>query len=429
MTELRTIDVTELTRVEGEGALKVALEGDQIKTLEFNIFESPRFFEAFLRNRSYMEVPDITARICGICPVAYQTSSANAIEDALKIQVSPEIRDMRRLLYMGEYIESHALHVYLLHAPDFLGYPSGIAMAADFPNEVKDALRLKKIGNAMMTLVGGREIHPINPRVGGFWKAISKADLRAMIPDLEWALDAAIATTKLVATFNFPDLDPDYEFVAIHDPAEYAVIDGTIKSTRGIDAPLSQWGEIFEEEHVGRTNALHCRTKARGSYQVGPTARVNINFEQLHPKALQVASEVGIRPPVTNPFKSIITRSIEMVHAAATMLDIIDSYTPPAPPYVEATEESGEGFGASEAPRGTLFHHYRINQGLVETAQIVPPTSQNQLRIEEDLRQLIPTQLHLDDKALGHVLEQAIRNYDPCISCATHFVDLQIDRG
>ena len=425
----RSFTVSELTRVEGEGALDVIVEGDEIIDLKFRIFESPRFFEAFLRGRKLEEVTDITARICGICPVAYQTSSANAMEDALGIDVGGSIRDLRRLLYFGEWIESHGLHVYLLHAPDFLGYHGGVELAQDAPETVKRGLRLKQIGNHMMEIVGGREIHPINPRVGGFWKAHTRAELQPLVEELEWALEAALATLEWTAGFDYPHLQPAYEFVALHDPDEYAVIGGTIRSTGGIDIPVQAWGEIFEEDHIQWSNALVARIRGRGAYHVGPLARFNLNFEQLHPIARTAAIRHGLTPPEFNPFRTIMVRSIEMIHAAATSLDIIARYRPPDSPYFTAPPRFAEGHGASEAPRGLLYHRYRIDDdGLITDAQIVPPTSQNQLQIEEDLRAIVATHLHLDDEIIQHRLEQTIRNYDPCISCATHFLKLNLER-
>lgn len=425
----RSFSVTELTRVEGEGALDVVVEGNEIVDLKFRIFESPRFFEALLRGRRYDEVTDITARICGICPVAYQTSSANAMEDALGIDVGDSVRDLRRLLYFGEWIESHGLHVYLLHAPDFLGYHGGVELAQDSPDVVRRGLRLKQVGNRIMEVIGGREIHPINPRVGGFWKAIRKQDLEALIPDLEWALQAALDTVDWVAGFDYPDLEPDYEFVALHDPDEYAIIGGTIRSNRGLDIPVHEWGEVFEEEHIEWSNALVARIKTRGSYHVGPLARFNLNFEQLHPDAERAAARHGLIPPVVNPFRTIMVRSIEMVHAAATSLDLIRRYTPPEQPFSQAAPRASVGHGASEAPRGLLYHRYALDSsGLITDAQIVPPTSQNQLQIEADLRQLLQGILDLEDDEIQHQLEQSIRNYDPCISCATHFLSLNLER-
>ena len=426
--ELRAFRVEELSRVEGEGALDVILDGDEIIDLKFKIFESPRFFEAFLRGRSHTEAPDITARICGICPVAYQTSSINAMEQILGIEVDARIRELRHLLYLAEWIESHALHIYLLHAPDFLGYPSGLAMARDLPNEVRDALRLKKLGNSLMALIGGREVHPINPRVGGFHRAPEVIDLANMKSELEWALDASLKTVSLVSGFAFPDLELEYEFVALSHPDEYAIIDGRIRSSEGIDTSVEEFNEVFVEEHVEWSNALHARVRDRGSYQVGPMARFNLNRELLHPIALDAARHV--ERTVVNPFRSIIVRAIELVHACASSLDLVDRYQPPSPPAATGTVRSGEGHGASEAPRGLLYHRYRVDaNGLITDAQIVPPTSQNQLRIEEDLRLLIPTIIELSDDEMRHHLEQAIRNYDPCISCATHFLDLRVIRS
>lgn len=425
----RSFNVKELTRVEGEGSLSVTVEGDDIVELRFKIFESPRFFEALLRGRRMEEVTDITARICGICPVAYQTSSANAIENALGMNLDPAILDLRRMLYFGEWIESHALHVYLLHAPDFLGYHGGVELAQDAPDIVKRGLRLKRVGNHVMEVIGGREIHPINPRVGGFWKAPRRATLKDLKPDLEWGLEAAIATADWVAGFDFPYLEPDYEFVALHDSEEYAVIGGSVRSSGGIDIDVSQWRDVFEEEHVEWSNALIARIKGRGSYHVGPLARFNLNFEQLHPIARQVAIRHGLTPPAINPFRSILVRSIEMIHAAATTIELIDRYRKPDRSYDEPLPYASVGHGASEAPRGLLYHRYAIDDGgFIIEAQIVPPTSQNQLQIEVDLRELLPGILHLDDQIIQTRLEQSIRNYDPCISCATHFLTLELER-
>ncbi|HEY5651317.1 MAG TPA: nickel-dependent hydrogenase large subunit, partial [Acidimicrobiia bacterium] len=295
-------------------------------------------------------------------------------------------------------------------------------------DEVRDGLRLKRIGNDLMARIGGREIHPVNPKVGGFHRTPTPEELRAVAPDLEWALEAALRTVTLVSTFPFPELDLDYEFVALSDPDEYAVLDGRIRSSLGIDASVEEFNDIFVEEHVPWSNALHARVRDRGSYHVGPIARFNLNREQLHPVALNAAR--GIEPVVGNPFRSIVVRAVEMVHACATSLDILRRYERPEIPAFTAPIRAGEGHGASEAPRGMLYHRYRIDDaGIITDAQIVPPTSQNQLRIEEDLRNLIPTIVGLSDAEMQHRLEQAIRNYDPCISCATHFLDFTVRRS
>ena len=428
--ERREIAVDYLARVEGEGAMYLKIEGDEVTDLRFNIFEPPRFYEAFLRGRQFGEAPDITARICGICPVAYQTSAVNAMENAAGVLVDGQIRDLRRLLYFGEWIESHTLHVYMLHAPDFLGYPSAIEMAGDLPEVVANALRLKKLGNTIMTVVGGREIHPINVRVGGFYRSPTRGELQSLVDELEWALETAEETVALVAGFDFPAFDRPYEFVALHHRDEYAITDGRIISSSGLDIDPEQWEDHFEESHVAWSNALHANIKGGGSYYVGPMARFALNGQQLSPRALAAAGRVGLTPGVTNPFKSIIVRAVEIVHACEASLAIIESYEPPNPPFIVVEPRSATGHGASEAPRGLLYHRYEIDEaGMISDAQIVPPTSQNQRSIEEDLRDYVAGRTHLEDDVLQWQLEQAIRNYDPCISCATHFLELTVDRA
>ena len=425
----REIAVDYLARVEGEGAMYLKLSGDEVVDLKFKIFEPPRFFEALLRGRRFSEAPDITARICGICPVAYQISACNAMEDAAGVQVGSQLRALRRLIYCGEWIESHGLHVFMLHAPDFLGYNGAIEMAKDFPDRVKLGLRLKKTGNQIMALVGGREIHPSNVRVGGFYRAPTKREVESLVPELEWAVDAALDTVRWVSGFPFPDFERDYEFVSLQHPDEYPIHEGRIVSNRGLDIRPQEWPQYFEETHVEWSNALHARIKERGSYHVGPMARYSLNAEQLTPRAKQAAGDAGLEPVCRNPFQSIIVRAVELVFACEEALRIIDDYQPPPEPYIEVEPRSAEGHGVSEAPRGLLYHRYQIDgDGLISDAHIVPPTSQNQLSIEDDLRAYVPGRTGLSDDELQWQLEQAIRNYDPCISCATHFLDLTVKR-
>ncbi len=428
-SDVRKIDVDYLARVEGEGEMHVKVVDGVIEDVRFGIFEPPRFYEAFLEGRPYSDAPDITARICGICPVAYQMSSVHAMEYAFGASVTGQLRELRRLLYCGEWIESHVLHMFLLHAPDFLGYESAIHMAADHKDVVELGLRLKKAGNAIVTVVGGREIHPVNVKTGGFYRAPTKKELLTLVPELEWARDAAIDTVKLVSGFTFPDIEQDFEFVALSHPHEYPFNDGRIVSSKGLDIAVSEFNDYFLEEHVERSNALHSRIRERGAYHVGPLARYALNFEKLTPTARDVAIEVGLGPVVRNPFKSIIVRGIETLYAVEEALRIIDQYEEPAAPAIEMNIHAGVGHGASEAPRGMLYHRYELDSnGRILKAQIVPPTAQNQLTIEDDLRTVLEASLHLPDDELSWVLEQSIRNYDPCISCATHFLTVNIER-
>jgi coenzyme F420-reducing hydrogenase alpha subunit len=425
----RTIRVGSLARVEGSGSLTIRLRGTRPTAVELAIFEPPRFFEAFLRGRSHMEVPDITARICGICPVAYQMSSCHALEDALGVRVEGPLRTLRRLLYCGEWIESHSLHVFMLHAPDFLGYPDAIAMAKDHPEAVKRGLRIKKTGNALVTRLGGREIHPVNVRLGGFYRVPAKDELSTLLPEIDWALGAARESLAWAAGFSFPDFERDYEFVALRHGDEYPFSEGRIVSTKGLDVSAREFESHCVEEQVPYSTALHARLQGRGAYACGPLARFNLNFDRLSDVAREAALSVGLRAPCRNPFKSILVRLVEIVQTLDEARRIIDSYVPPDRPSVDVRPRAGTGYGATEAPRGMLFHRYALDEGgTVADARIIPPTSQNQKTIEEDLFSMAASLAELPLAAATWRAEQAVRNYDPCISCSTHFLDCRIER-
>lgn len=425
----KTIRVDYLARVEGEGALYIKIKGDTVTDVKLKIFEPPRFFEAFLRGRNFTEAPDITARICGICPIAYQMSSCHAMEDACGVTVDGQLRALRRLIYCGEWIESHVLHVAMLHAPDFLGYESAIHMAKDHPDIVQKALKLKKIGNEIVALLGGREIHPINVRVGGFYRVPTKSELRELVPNLQWARDAAYEFVRWTGTLEFPDFEQDYEFVALRHPDEYPFNEGRLVSNKGLDIAIREYEEHFVEEHVEHSNALHSVITGRGNYFVGPLARYNLNFDKLPPSVQKAAKEAGLGPVCRNPFKSIVVRAVETLYACEEALRIISEYEMPEKPYVEVRPRAGVGCGCTEAPRGILYHRYRIDdQGIILDAKIVPPTSQNQKTIESDLWHFVPKNINLSKEQLTWKCEQAIRNYDPCISCATHFLKVEIER-
>ena len=425
----RTIDVDYLARVEGEGAIHVKVKGNKVTDVQMKIFEPPRFFEAFLRGRNFTEAPDITARICGICPIAYQMSAVHAMEDALGVKVEGQLRALRRLVYCGEWIESHALHVYMLHAPDFLGYQDAIQMAKDYPKEVQRALELKKIGNGLVTLLGGREIHPINVKIGGFYKVPTKHQLAPLVERLKWARDAAVETTRLVGTFRFPKFEQDYEFVALRHPNEYPFNEGRLVSNKGLDIAVRDYENYFLEEHMPYSSTLHFVYKDHGAYFVGSLARYNLNFGRLTPLAQEAARSAGLAPECRNPFKSIIVRSVETVYACDEALRIIDQYEMPEKPAVEVKPHASRGCGCTEAPRGSLYHRYRIDDsGTILDAKIVPPTAQNQRIIESDLREFVSKNLKLSQEKLTWQCEQAVRNYDPCISCSTHSLKLTIER-
>jgi coenzyme F420-reducing hydrogenase alpha subunit len=350
-----------------------------------------------------------------------------ALEMALGIDPGPEVYALRRLFYCGEYIESHALHVYLLQAPDLLGQPSALDLAAIAPEVVKNALRMKKIGNEILRAIGGRSVHPVNACVGGWYRWPDVSSVKSLLPDLEWGLNASIETVAWAVGLPFPNLEVDYDFVAIHHPLEYGVMNGEVWSSAGSRLPVQDFEIGYMEEHVRHSNALHGKTKDGGHYLVGPLARLFHNHEQLLPAAQKAIETNRVALPIKNPYKSLLARAIELVQFYEEAISLVKAYAPVGPAHMQLLLKPGSGFGMSEAPRGLLYHSYRINNlGRIESARIVPPTAQNLPRIEDDLRILAPELYKLEHEHATLAAEHLVRSYDPCISCATHFLKLNM---
>ncbi len=436
MTETRQIRVRALTRVEGEGGLTVRLRGDAVEDVQLQIYEPPRFFEALLRGRPLEDAIDITARICGICPVAYQMSSVHALEAALGISVAPEIRRLRRLMYCGEWIESHALHIHLLHAPDFFRMDSGLDLARRFPDEIRRGLELKKRGNALLEVLGGRAIHPVNVAVGGFHRIPPREQLERLIPQFEQGLEDAVAAARWVAGFSFPDGSRSYDLVALNHPDEYPMNEGTVVSLSGVRVQPDAFERTFREHQVSWSTALHSGMVSSPQspptvYHVGPLARVSLNRDRLSPTAQRLADETGFETPCHSPWRSIIARSLELIHAYEEALDILRTLPKTYPSRPVFTPCQATGCAVTEAPRGLLYHRYETDDhGQIAAANIIPPTSQNQRQIEEDLIACLPGILEesSDDADAGRACERLIRCYDPCISCSTHFLTVSFQR-
>ncbi|MFD1663015.1 Ni/Fe hydrogenase subunit alpha [Streptomyces caeni] len=445
----RVVRIPALTRVEGEAALHLRVHDGTVTEARLKIYEPPRFFEAFLRGRAHTEPVDITSRICGICPVAYQLSACRAVEDACGVVVQGPVAALRRLLYCGEWIESQTLHIHLLHAPDFLGYDDLIAMARAHRTHVERGLRLKQAGNAVIELLGGRSIHPVNVRLGGFHRAPARSELRPLAKRLRIALDDAWDTVRWVSGFDFPDAACKADLFALAEPGTYAIESGR-PTVLPADATLPPHGFALRdfpghvvEEQVPHSTALHSRLDGR-RHLTGSLARYAVSGHLLSPTALQAAREAGLPDPplirfagagvrgevCANPYRSILVRAVEVLYAVEEALRIIDAYEPPERPHVEVPARAGVGHGATEAPRGLLYHRYALDgEGRITHACLVPPTAQNQGAIEDDLRVLVQSALAsgpMSDADLAHLCERAVRNHDPCISCSAHFLDLDI---
>jgi len=424
------IHVPVLARVEGEGALDLRIEDGDIKALRLRIFEPPRFFEKFLEGRSYTEIPDMVARICGICPVAYQVTAAQALEQLFGVELDPWARAMRRVFYCGEWIQSHSLHIHLLAAPDFFGCDNAIELARIAPDEVRRGLRIQGLGNELIDLFGARSVHPVGVRVGGFHSAPAPARIREMQDKLRAALPEAEALVRWAARIRMPQDDQAFVSVAMRSPDGYAIEAGDIAASDGLLIGADAFDGHFAERHEPHSTALFSHYRGQ-PYLVGPLARLNLNHDRLPEGVKRLLAECGLELPSRNLFHSLLARAVEILLALHEAQRLLDAYRVPDSPWVPVTPRAGVAVGCTEAPRGLLWHRYEMDEdGRVVNARIVPPTSQNQARIEEDLRlSLLNFGLDQPDDALRLHCEKVIRNYDPCISCATHFLRLNAERA
>ncbi|MBT9540462.1 Ni/Fe hydrogenase subunit alpha [Thiobacillus sp.] len=423
------IHVPVLARVEGEGALDLRIEDGNITQLRLRIFEPPRFFEKFLEGRHYSEIPDLVARICGICPVAYQVTAAQALEKLFGVELSPWAQAMRRVFYCGEWIQSHSLHIHLLAAPDFFGCGNAIELAKIAPDEVRRGLRIQALGNELMDLFGARSVHPVGVRIGGFHAAPALSRIRDLRDKLRAALPEAEALVRWAARIPMPPDDQAFVSVAMRHPTAYAIETGAIAASDGLLIEADAYDAHFAEQHEPHSTALFS-TYHQQPYLVGPLARLNLNHDRLPVSIQTLLAETGFTLPSRNLFHSLLARAVEILLALQEAARLLDDYTLPDSPWAPVTPRAGVATGCTEAPRGLLWHRYEMDaDGRVVNARIVPPTSQNQGRIEQDLRlSLLNFGLDHPDDALRLHCEKVIRNYDPCISCATHFLRLNVER-
>lgn len=431
----RTVTVDYVTRVEGKAALSLTCSGDTITDVQLRIFEPPRLFESLLQGRGWTEAPDMTSRICGICPVAYQISAAQAMEQIGGITIPPQAQSVRRLLMCGEWIVSHTIHIFLLHAPDFLGYANAIDMAKHYPEQMKQGLALKEVGNQILKTLGGRSVHPINIKVGGVFRLPSSEDLSYLKEQLKSAIELAHETLRWVSSFSFPEFTEEYIFISLSTPKSYPLTEGRLITNREWSLDERSFGSVILEEQLPYSTALASTIgSSRERYLTGPLARFALNGKLL-PENIQAAIEqYSIPLPCRNPFRSIQIRALEVWFACSEALMIVESLATGIKDTVcennaELQIRAGVGIGITEAPRGVLFQRYEVDDsGLIASCSIIPPTAQNQKQIEESILRFLNRNKCRNDEEYQTYAEQIIRSFDPCISCATHFLSLEVTR-
>jgi len=432
-----SVNVEYLTRVEGHGNIVVDVKEGKLETCQLQIVESPRFFEGMIKGRSIFEAQHITCRICGICSCGHTLASIQAAEDAIGFKPSKQTTELRKFLLHMENLDSHILHIYLLVAPDLLGVKSFVPLIDTHNNVVRRALRMKKAANDVCDILVGRHVHPISSIVGGFTKLPKEKDLDAMLQILYDMRADMAATVELAATLKFPQFERDTEFVGlVSDDAEYPMLIGDIGSTDGKRLNKKDYRQATNEFIVPHSSAKHAKWN-RDSYMVGALARVNLNANKLHPKAKDLAAQLGVKPKIINPYLNTVAQLIECVHSLEDSIRILEEFKKNGVNQEEAVlvglneqnrikVKPGRGIGAVEVPRGILFHDYDVNEkGIIEKANCIIPTSQNVNSIEHDMKKLVPEILDKTDEEITLMLEMLVRAYDPCISCSAHFLDVK----
>jgi coenzyme F420-reducing hydrogenase alpha subunit len=414
----KKIEVDYLARVEGETSIIVKLDGDA--DVKLKIFEPPRFFEGFLAGRKFDEVGDIVSRICGICPVSHMTTAVQAVENAVGIEVTPQTGILRKIMSISQIVASHLIHLYMLAMPDYYGFSGIVEMQDDFGKQIKRLMKMKEVMNRLTGLIGGRALHPVTHMPGGFTAVPSNEAFDSIVEQLKKIRPLAKQVVKDVSQFDAPDFHSESEYVALDGDGEYAVNEGKIVSTKGLDIKIEDYRRAFEESQVDYAFAKKSAVKKRGSMMVGALARLNNKFDRLQARTKSLAREVGFEIPDDNPFHNNIAQSLEVVDGIERCIQLIESNR-----FVDeqfnVRVRPGAGGSVTEAPRGLLYHWYEINRkGLVEKADIVTPTSHNFLNIEKDLIKLVEQNSDRDSSEIRLLCEQLVRAYDPCFSCSVH---------
>jgi sulfhydrogenase subunit alpha len=430
MSKTIDIDVHHVTRIEGHGNIVVKASDGTIEKVEWQVPEAPRFFEAMVRGRTWDEIQPIVSRICGICSVSHSLAAIKAIEDAMDVEVSEQTDKLRLLLMNGEQLESHVLHVGYLIAPDLLGVKSVVPLVSSHLEEVKTIVAAHKVGNEIMEIVGGRMTHPVAAMPGGFGKIPTTDELKAIKTKLEETVPrlTAIAGVVLSVADKLPAFERDTEYVATVDNESYTFYHGNVGST-DIDEPFDyhQFESVVNEYVSPQSTAKWCKWH-RDSYNVGALARFKLNSEYLLPLATEVAKMFGLEKSCCNPYMNSIAQVVEAVQVVEHSLQLVDELLTMGLKDEKPAVQPKAGIGASvvEAPRGSLFHRYVMDsKGRCESANLCIPTNQNHANIQKDFEALVPQIIDKDQDEIRLLMEMLVRAYDPCVSCSTHYLDVE----
>lgn len=421
------VNVDHVTRVEGHGNIVVNVKEGKIEECKWEVVEAPRFFEAFVRGRTYLEVSHITSRICGICSIGHTLCSLQATEAALGVKISEQTRLLRRILIQGENLQSHVLHSYFLAAPDFVGAPSVFPLVKTHPDVVVRALRMKKLANDLCDVFGGRTVHPITPTVNGFTKLPEVKEIQVIRKRLVDASPYLEATLALFQTLQIPPFERETEYISLKSKEEYALYDGVIASTDAGTTPVANYRNWTNEYLVPHSTAKYAKN-VRDSYMVGAMARFNNNHDQLSPGAKKAAAALGLKAPCYNPFMNTVVQVVEAVHAVDESIRLIDEVLDKGLKEEDRRIllKAGKGVGAVDVPRGILFHDYTYDKnGICREANCIIPTNQNHANIQKDMEALLPQILNQPQDEIRLKLEMLVRAYDPCISCSTHLLKVK----
>jgi coenzyme F420-reducing hydrogenase alpha subunit len=424
------LEIKHLTKVEGHGSLLIDTSEKEVKEVKLNIFEGSRFFESFMRGRSYQEAPEISSRICGICTVAHSLAALKTVEAAVGISPSDQTIQLRKLMHSAATIQSHILHLYFLALPDYFGYESALAMVKDHPEAVKRALRMKQLSNKFSEVIGGRAVHPITPVIGGFSQLPTKAQLKHLTEDLKELKKDAAETIELMRSIKIPEFSRKVRYLSLFRDRSYPLYEGDEISSGDSHFNIADYRSHVREFVASHSTAKHSVDETGKSFMVGALARANVNGKYLSDAAKEAVDSLGIKFPNYNSYNNNSAQAVEVVQCLAEMGDILEKllHNGIKDEKPEGEIKAGEAAAAVEAPRGTLYHYYKIDdRGRISDVDVITPTAQNLKNAEEDIRELVPQllDLNLGKEELMLSLEELVRAYDPCISCSTHFLEVK----